>query len=183
MTGRLTPLVVAALLLVTSCALAGGGDDVDPEESRAALEQQRRDVIAAARTSLSAAERSLDGTTAADVSGTWRGCESAGLEEYKNFHYRLQARVDVSPDAEVEAPYLEPLRPTLEEAGFDVHDIEAGPADRQSMTATKDDVTLSFSWTGLGPFVILTASGPCIDVPEDERDDWLARHDPPPEVR
>ena len=175
--GSLAGLVVA--LTLTACGPAGGDDDVDGDQARAALEQQRTDVRAAARELLLAAEARLPGRTGAST-GSWRGCESGGLEEFRNFRYLAQARVDLADGDTARA--LELLDAVLTEAGFEVGGVTPGPGARRSLHAERGEVRAAFADTGGGPFVGLTVTGPCVDVPEDEREDWLRRDEPTPRL-
>ncbi len=154
-------------------------DEVSSADATRQLEQQRDDVRAAAQELLAGAERVLPGRTTQEV-GRWDGCESVFPEGFGNFQYVGQARVDVAPVSTVAAPYLAPLQPVLEQAGFEVE----GPTERDNgwttLTGTKDDLTAVFKHTGAGAFVGLAVYGECVDVPKDDRDAWLLRDDPTP---
>ena len=152
---------------------------MDGDQARAALERQRTDVRAAAKELLLAAEEELPGTTGAS-SGSWRGCESGGLEEYRNFRYLAQARVDLAGGDARRA--LDQLDAVLTAAGFEVTGVTPGPGARSSLQAARGEVRASFADTGAGPFVGLTVTGPCIDVPEDQREEWLRRDEPDPRL-
>lgn len=180
----LTGVLIGALLsAVVGCSPSDGDeDDVDTGDATVRLEQQREDVRAAARSLLVAAEAALPGATTTS-SASYRGCESAFNEEFKNFRYIAQARVDVDPGSDVAAPYVESLQPVLEEAGFTVDDLEELPNGFVTLAGAKGELGATFTHTGAGAFVGLTVSGPCIDVPEDERDDWLLKDEPTPDIR
>jgi hypothetical protein len=175
---------LAALVLLAglgACARSedrGPSDAGEPDGAATRLERQRDEVRAAARTLLRGAEQRLAGTTTQSAGG-WRGCESAGIEEYRNFRYLAQARVDAAPGAAV--PPLTALRTVLQDAGFTPGEVGPGPGGggSASLAGTHGDVTAVFSTAG-GRSVGLDAYGPCIDVPEDERDDWLRRDEPTP---
>ena len=70
----------------------------------------------------------------------------------------------------------------LEDAGFTVEDLREEPNGFTTLPAAKGDLSASFVHTG-GPFVGLDVSGPCIDVPEDQREAWLRKEEPNPEIR
>ena len=54
----------------------------------------------------------------------------------------------------------------------------AGPS-----TAERQEVGASFSeLPDQGDYVLLSVAGPCVDVPEDEREDWLTRDEPTPDI-
>ena len=175
----LRPLLAGMLLLaLPSCAESGGDDTVDGQEAEATLVQQRTDVREAAETLLREAEKSLPGATANSV-GRWDGCESAFNDQFKNFQYVAQARVDAAPDAAT--PYLDAVRPVLEAAGFAVAQVEQPTSGRASLEGRNGDLTAVFVDTG-GPFVGLDVFGPCIEVPEGDREAWLRRDEPSPNL-
>ena len=73
--------------------------------------------------------------------------------------------------------------PAFERAGFSAGEAGERPGGR-TLVATRADVTASFSeLPEQGDHVLLSVAGPCVDVPEDERDDWLVRDEPTPEIR
>ena len=174
-----TVLTLVLLAGLGACGDSGGEDQVDAEDASKALEQQRTDVRAAAGALLRGAERALSGTTHTS-SGHYRGCESTFSDQFRNFHYLAQARVDTGPGSA--ATSLERLRPVLEGAGFTVEDLREEPNGFTTLAAAKGDLSASFVHTG-GPFVGLDVSGPCIDVPEDQREAWLRKEEPNPEIR
>jgi hypothetical protein len=184
--GLLSVLVAALVTGATSCATTGDDEPTGPGRAATLLERQRSDVRAAARAMLQGAERRLGGT-ATHGTGAWRGCESAAVEEYRNFRYLAQGRVDVGPGAPEQS--LTALRAVLEDAGFTAGEVGPEPGGGRStrLVGTDGDLTAVFSSTGgrssgttVGPVVGLDVYGPCVDVPEDERDDWLRRGEPTP---
>ncbi len=172
-------LTMVLLVGLGACGLPGGEEQVDADDANRTLEQQRTDVRDAARALLIGAEQELSGTTR-NSSGRFRGCESAFPEEFRNFQYLAQARIDTGPGSG--ASDLEKLRPVLEDAGFTVEDIREEPNGFTTLAAGKGDLSASFVHTG-GPFVGLDVSGPCVDVPEDQRETWLRKDEPHPEIR
>jgi type II secretory pathway pseudopilin PulG len=172
-------LTVVLMAGLGACGMAGGGDQVDANDASQALEQQRTDVREAARALMLGAEQALPGTTR-NSAGRFRGCESAFPEEFRNFQYLAQARIDTGPGSG--ASYLEKLRPVLEDAGFTVEALRDEPNGFTTLAAGKGDLSASFVHTG-GPFVGLDVSGRCIDVPDDQRETWLRKEEPDPEIR
>ena len=172
----LAGVVIAGLV---ACGSPEGEDDVDASEATQALERQRAEVREAAKALLVGAEKNLPGTTS-NSTGGYRGCESAFNEQFRNFQYLAQARVDAPPGPG--SAYLEKLRPVLEEAGFTVEDVREEPNGFTTLAGARGDVSASFVHTG-GPFVGLDVSGQCVEVPEDQRDAWLRKEESSPEIR
>jgi hypothetical protein len=171
-------LVTVVLMVgLGACGLPGGGHEVDGEAGRA-LERERTEVREAAGALIAGAEQALSGTTR-NSSGGFRGCESAFPEGFRNFQYLAQARIDTGSGSG--ASRLEELRPVLEDAGFAVEDLREEPNGFTTLVAGRGDLTASFVHTG-GPFVGLDVSGPCVDVPEDERETWLRKEEPSPRI-
>lgn len=177
-------LVTGVVLVTFGVAACGPEEDhvdsTDETNATTRLEQQREDVRGATADLQRYAAETLAGTVTGS-SGQWRGCESGGLEEYRNFRYLADARIDVPADTA--RPYLELLGDAFEQAGFSAGEARERPGGR-TLVATRADVTASFSeLPEQGDHVLLSVAGPCIDVPEDERDDWLVRDEPTPEIR
>lgn len=168
--------LACVLTLLAGCGGDGeGGDGVDPVEATERLERQRDDVRASASSLLAGAERALPGRVATDV-GRYDGCESLVPEGFASFRFTGQARVEVVPGASAaDAPYLEPLRTVLEEAGYAVDGPRREPNGWRTLVGTTDGLTAAFTWTGAGEFVGLTVHGPCVDVPRDDWRSWLSR--------
>jgi predicted small lipoprotein YifL len=174
-----TVLTLVLLMGLGACGDQGGDDEVDANDASQTLERQRTEVRATARELVLAAEKSLQATTHNSSSG-FRGCESAFAEEFRNFQYLAQARIDTAPGSG--SSHLEKLRPVLEDAGFTVEDLREEPNGFTTLAGAKGDLSASFVHTG-GPFVGLDVSGPCIDVPDDQRETWLRKDEPSPEIR
>ncbi|MEJ7795518.1 MAG: hypothetical protein WKF50_08195 [Nocardioides sp.] len=150
---------------------------MDPEEATAALEQQRLDVRAVAKDLVEGSERALSGRMATS-SGQYRGCDSAFLDEFRNFRYLAQARVDAGPGST--APHLDALVGVLEAAGFSEPTLGERPGG-STLTADHDAIGVTISeLPDQGDYVLLSVAGPCVDVPEDQRDEWLTKIDPEP---
>jgi hypothetical protein len=177
----LTTLLPVGVLLagLGSCGFPSGEDQVDADDASKALEQQRTDVRQVAHELVLAAERGLDGRTRNSSSG-FRGCESAFNEQFRNFQYLAQARIDTGHGSG--GANLAKLRTVLEDAGFTVEDLREEPNGFTTLAADKGELTASFVHTG-GPFVGLDVTGPCVDVPEDQRENWLRKEEPDPEIR
>ena len=182
-------LVVLLLTGLGACATPGGVDDpagrasAHAEPAATRLERQRSEVRAAARTMLRQAERRLRGRTALST-GAWRGCESAGIEEYRNFRYLGQARVDVRAGPVGTAdPTFTTLRAVLEDAGFTAGEVRPDPGggSSRSLVGTRRGLTAVFTHAG-GASVGLDVYGACVDVPARDRDAWLRREEPTPDL-
>ena len=181
--GLLSGLVAGLMTGMASCATTGDDEPTGPDRAATLLDRQRTDVRAAARAMLQGAERRLGGT-ATHGSGAWRGCESA-VEEYRIVRYLAQGRVDVGPGAPERS--LAAMRAVLVTAGFTAGEVGPGPGGGRStrLVGTDGDLTAVFSSTGgprIGAVIGLDVYGPCIDVPEDERDAWLRRDEPTPDL-
>ena len=172
-------LLALVLLVVLGACGRGGKDEVDSEGSSSTLEHQRTEVRLAARDLVISAEKHLPGTTRNSSSG-FRGCESSFSEEFRTFHYLAQARIDTGPGSALS--YFQKLRPVLEDAGFTVEDLREEPNGFTTLAGGKGDLSASFVHTG-GPFVGLDVSGRCVEVPEDQREGWLRKEEPDPEIR
>jgi hypothetical protein len=170
--------VLVLLAGLGACGLGSGEDQVDADDPSSTLEQQRTDVRLVAHELVLAAERRLQGRIRNSSSG-FRGCESAFNEQFRNFQYLAQARIDTGPGSGSE--HLEKLRPVLEDAGFTVEELRQEPNGFTTLAADKGDLSASFVHTG-GPFVGLDVSGPCIEVPEDQREKWSRTKEPDPEI-
>lgn len=163
-------------LLAVLCALTGCSDGVDPDEAQAALEQQREDALSSARELMLGVNRQLSAEIVSSE-GRWEGCESTFMDEFRNFEYFATARLDVEPDDE---EFLPALEETLTEAGY----ILAESGDPARVIGEKGDLTARF-WDlpgsgGAEGDVLFEIDSACIDVPEDERDEWLVKDDPSP---
>ena len=178
MTMTRTLLTLLLLAALGACG-RGGEDEVDANDASRTLERQRTEVRETVRGLVIAAENHLPGTTRNSSSG-FRGCESAFNEEFRNFRYLAQARIDTQTGSATS--YFDKLRPVLENAGFAVEDVRKEPNGFTTLAAAKGDLSASFVHTG-GPFVGLYVSGTCIEVPEDQREEWARKGGPNPEIR
>lgn len=173
--------LVTVLLLAGPCACGDrrGEDEMAAHDASASLERQRTDVRRAARGLTLAAEQALSGTTHTSTGG-FRGCESAFPEQFRDFQYLVRARVDAGPGSA--ASYLERLQPVLEDAGFAVEGAREEPNGFTTLVGAREDLSASFVHSG-GSFVGLDVSGPCVEVPEGQREAWLRRAEPTREIR
>jgi len=170
--------VWVVVLALTACD-PGDDVDVDPADATVRLEALRtevRELVAGLATGAAAV---LDGRVS-DATGHWEGCDSVFPEGHRSFRYRGSARVEAGPAAA--RPYLEALGPALDEVGL----TDATPGERpggRTLGGTRGEVEVRWSeLPGQGDYVLLDASGPCVDVPEDERAEWEGRPDPTPIV-
>jgi hypothetical protein len=170
----LTALAVVAVLGVSGCAIVGG-DDAGSGEAEAALEAQRTDVRAAA----AEVGRALTARVRGDVvdsRGDWEGCESAFMDELRNFRYRATVRVSGGAGEPVRA-----LEALLTDAGFEVDRVEA-----DGIAASTPEVALTLltvpAGGASGDWLVEVTGAECVDVPEDDRDDWLRREEPSPSI-
>lgn len=188
---QLAPVLALALAVVLTGCMFGssgpGGDEdsssVSSAESTAALEQQRLDVRASAAELIGGTERALGGRRY-HPTGTYRGCQSGGLEHYQNFRYTFGARVDAGPGAPAR-PYLDAVRSTLEQAGFTVtEDPDASAPGLVGLVGVNGDLSAVVAeLPEQGDYVLLDVAGPCVDVPKADSDDWLRFSDEEPLTR
>ena len=172
-------LTMALLVGLAACGLERGQDQVDTADTSKALDRQRADVREAARELVFAAEVELPATARNSTSG-FRGCQSAFSEQFRSFQYLAQARIDTGPGSA--SALLERLRPVLVGAGFTIDDPQEEPNGFTTLAAAKGELSASLVHTG-GPFVGLDVSGPCIEVPDGQREAWLRKEEPHPEIR
>lgn len=180
---RLLAGLVLVAVVLSGCRT--GDDDVagGDGDATAALEGQRDEVRQAAADLVTGAVAALGGRPS-HTTGGFEGCESTFNDEYATFRYRATGRVDVgagSPAGRgVARPYLDALAPVLTDAGF-TEPVAGERPGGQTLTAERGDLTATFSeLPGQGDYVLLAVEGPCVEVPEGDRDDWQGRTDPSP---
>ncbi|GAB2765333.1 hypothetical protein GCM10027020_17160 [Nocardioides salsibiostraticola] len=163
---------------MTSVAACGGEDvPVTSEQSTQVLEQQRLDVRSAMTELMRSAAETLEGESAG-ASGQFRGCTSSGPETFEDFRYRATGRIDAGSGTA--RPYLDALTPVLQDADFDAGEVGERPGGR-TLTSTREGIEASFSeLPGQGDYVLVTVSGPCVDVPKRDSGRWLSRSDGDP---
>ncbi|MCW2853760.1 MAG: hypothetical protein JWM84_3424 [Nocardioides sp.] len=176
---------ILVAVVVSGCGTGGERVDDGPDSSQrgpgadgaSALERQREDVRAAAADLVTGAIGVLGGRSS-HTGGGFDGCESTGVDEFRSFRYRASGRVDVGPEAT--RPYLDALGPVLTAAGFGEPVARERPGGR-SLQSERDGISASFSeLPGNGNYVLVNLQGPCVEVPEGDRDEWLRRQDPTP---
>lgn len=149
---------------------------MDPETARTALEDQRaeaRDMVAALATG--AAQR-LEGRVRI-ATGGYVGCTSVFPEGHRDFRYAARARVDAGES--VATPLLDALGGVLRDAGLDPVPGER-PGGQTLGARDAADLAVVFSeLPAQGRYVLLDVTGPCIEVPEDQREEWEGRGDSP----
>jgi hypothetical protein len=176
-------LAFVLLLGMLGCAASSGkGGDKDGgsmDAAAAALTEQRvavRELTNQLAPEL--AENLGDGRVKAH--GAWRGCVTAEIDgTYGSYQYAVQARLDVPTDQP--RPYLESLVPLLEGEGFEVTVSRAGKVG--DLSAERDGLSLNArEYLDQDGFVIWGVSGPCVEVPKDQRDEWMDKQEPSPDV-
>ena len=168
---RLVAASVAALLLVAGCDPEGGTDVSSDSSSR--LEQQRTDVRELTRDLVTRMEATVDGSVRT-ADAHWEGCRSAFNETYASYRYAAQVRLDALAD-----DLLSSLDAVVSAAGLS----PAAEAEPDKLRATREGLDVSF-WqlpAGSQGALLLTVQGPCVDVPDDERDTWRDRQEDQPD--
>lgn len=126
------------------------------------LEAQRADVDALTRT-LAADAATAVTASVREAHGRWEGCRSAFPETYASYRYVARVRLEAAGDL------LAALAPVVGHA--------PDPAEPDRLRGRRDGLEYSF-WAlpeGSQGDLLLTVRGPCVDVPEGERDAWRAR--------
>ncbi len=158
---------VLALAVLTGCQ-----DEEPAADAGERLLEQRDGARDAMRVLLRELGADLGGTVG-DATGNFEGCASDFTDDTTSFRYLARARVDAGAGAP--DPLLDAAPAALEAAGFGSVSRAAVP---EGTAATGSDGPLEGSVTerpGIGGWVIVDVAGECLEVPKDERDDWLAR--------
>ena len=161
------------MVLALGAGCAAEGDEVDADRAEATLQQQRDDVRALARELASATEGAVDGSVS-EALGRWEGCDSAFNDVYRNYRYSAQVRLEAS-----RGDLLNRLEAVVAGAGLTV---EPDDQEEDKLRASRDGLSVSF-WqlpAGTSGALLITIHGECVDVPEDEREQWLHREEPDP---
>ena len=177
--------VLAFVLLfgMLGCAASSGtGGDEDGggmDDATAALTEQR--VAVRKLTNELAPELAAGlGDGRVKAHGGWRGCVTAEIDgTYGSYQYAVQARLDVP--ARVPRPYLDALVPILEGEGFEV---TVGQTDKAGdLTAERDGLSVKArEYPDQDGFVTWGVSGPCVEVPKGDREEWMDKQEPAPDV-
>lgn len=162
-------LAAAAVVLAVS-----GCQDDEPANAEAGerLLTQREDARAAMAVLMRELGADLGGTVG-DATGNFEGCASDFTDDTTSFRYLARVRVDAGAGAP--DPLVAAAPPALAAAGFG--SVEEGEVpEGTAVTGTDGPLTGSVTERpGIGAWVIVDVAGECLEVPEDERDDWLAR--------
>jgi hypothetical protein len=172
-------VLVAFLLLFGMLGCGADDEDGGDVDAAAALNEQR--VAVRRLTSQLAPELAAalgDGRVKAH--GGWRGCVTAEVDgTYGSYQYAVQARLDVPADQP--RPYLDALVPILEGEGFQVSTVASDKAS--DLTATRDELSVKArEYPDQEGFVTWGVSGPCVEVAKDQRDEWMDKKEPSPDV-
>lgn len=159
MTAKLIQVTMWTLILM----LTGGCGQVN-EESFDALEQQRSDVIAWSRDLSSTTNRVLE-SRAEDSTGAYVGVDKRGLSaKYESYNYDVRATFrSTQADPVVELT-----------AAFADYDPEVDP--NGSVRLVNGDLVAVFQAPSTAEGrVAFTASGPAIEIAQEEMMDWDGR--------
>ncbi|MFC6288305.1 hypothetical protein ACFP3Q_16740 [Nocardioides sp. GCM10027113] len=152
-----------AVLAVTATACGGGGDRVD-HTGAAVLERQRAEVRATAV----ALATDLSGATGGEVqsaTGDWDGCEPAFADRFAGVRYAATVRLSL-------AGWEVPPRQRAEVLAELLGDPAEGAGDTGALVRTAPD----------GHEALVEVTAPCVEVPAGERDAWLVREEPTPDL-
>lgn len=177
-------LVFVLLFGMLGCAATSGKDRGDEDGggmdgAAAALTEQRVAVRKLTNQLASGLAAGLgDGRVKAH--GAWRGCVTAELDgTYGSYQYAVQARLDVPTGHP--RPYLESLVPILKGEGLEVTVSRAENVG--DLSAERDGLSVNArEYDDQDGFVIWGVSGPCIEVPKDQRGEWMDKQEPAPDV-
>ncbi len=154
-----------------------GDDGGGPDASRAQLEQQRDDVRAAAVRVIAAIASELPGRPRREQ-GRYQGCQSAGIDTFASFQYRLSVRLDGAAPTSAERASLPQLGTRLEQEGFAFAAASTGSEGQSLQGTSASETGIAVSVTDrpqFGDFVLVELSGPCIDVPQGRQRPLAAR--------
>ncbi len=154
---------IAGGLLAGAVALGGCGS---PADSRAAADSKGR-VLAVSRDLLG--RLSGTGTFTRPPRGGWSGCDDLG----GHVAYRVSGRVD-APDGLPEG-FLEAVRRPFVDGGVELTDVST-TADPVVLQGDRDDVRVQLTGYAARPVVLLSLTGPCLDV--GDADDELVGEAP-----
>jgi len=145
-------MVVGAVALGGSAAAPVGADDA--AGSKAHVVEVARDLLA---------RLAAVGSYKRPPRAGWSGCDDLGGQ----VAYRVSGRLDAAPGAA--GGFLDAVRRTVRDAGFELTEVSAD-ADPVTWQGEHRDVRLQLSGYAAQPVVLLSLTGPCLDVGEtDER--------------
>lgn len=177
-TRLLTMLIRLTLVLALGCVLAGcddgGKSPTTREGSRARLGDSRATVRRTLQEVQRLLQRRLEGIAAPDASGQFHGCETSGFDRFSSFRYQRRSAVDAGQWL-VGLPYLEKVRPALQDAGFEADRPQPLGSSRtiRSMGATRNGVTVSLVENPELNRVVVTATGQCLATRPEDTDYWI----------
>jgi hypothetical protein len=87
----------------------------------------------------------------------WSGCDDLGGQ----VSYRVSGRVDAAVGSSDE--FLAEVRRTVRDAGFELTEVSTG-SDPVTWQGERDDVRVQLTGYAAQPVVLLSLTGPCLDV-------------------
>jgi hypothetical protein len=179
------PVLAFVLLFgMLGCAATSGKDSGDEDgggmDGAAAALTEQRVAVRKLTNQLAPGLAAGLGDGRVKAHGAWRGCVTAELDgTYGSFQYAVQARLDV-PTGQPR-PYLEALEPVLNGEGFEVTVSRSGKIG--DLSAERDELSVNArEYDDQDGFVIWGVSGACIEVPKDQRQEWMDKKEPSPDV-
>ncbi len=171
-------LAAALLLLVVGCGDDDReGDPVDERPAAERLEQQRDDVRGLTREVAPVLADAVGGGRN-KAHGGWRGCTTAEIDgTYGSYQYAVDGRFDA---ADGPASLLDPVADALRGQEFTVSVTDGRTRD---LTAERDGLTITAREYADQPGILVWGvSGECVEVPKSERQTWMNRTEPKPDV-
>jgi hypothetical protein len=171
-------LVFLLLFGILGCGQDGDEDGGDMDAAAALTEQRASVRSLTSELAPKLAAELGDGRVKAH--GGWRGCVTAEVDgTYGSYQYAVQARLDVPADQP--RPYLDSLAPVLEADGFEVSVTRTGKVG--DLSAGRDGLSVNArEYDDQAGVVTWGVSGPCVEVPKDQRDEWMDKQEPFPDV-
>ena len=169
-----------ALVLLFGMLGCGSDDDKGGDMDAAATLDEQRVAVRRLTHHLAGELASGLGDGRVKAHGGWRGCVTAELDgTYGSYQYAVQARLDVPSDQP--RPYLESLVPVLKGEGFEVTVARDGKVG--DLTADRDGLSVNArEYDDQDGYIIWGVSGRCVEVPKDQRHEWMDKKEPKPDV-